>query len=423
MSERIPCSNPDCRNTILPSTAAANNGLCAPCIGDIRKKEREEYIRLNRRTVDQYEGIADRVEIAVIMLSPRKYDPLIAYAPAPLSVEQLFASLSAEDACQLAAIASRAMEDGNVNLAEDIGKSLATLTDWDLTEMLHAWLAKHHYWPSITFRMAKHEIRDAIIQSLTAGRANANHALSSLAWIGDDVVKNAFVQWDIQRPTWASSLHVIPSAYAHTAGWEIVNNSRRDLFHEHCLALTQADDGHSVAMVRTFQGTGRPCPWCGHELSHMLEIDLSDRAFAFLSFAGSRLPILTCHGCTCYGGAFFSKVEPDGTAQPHPRGIRPKWLPDTSQPWSEPAWRNIGVKLTPRRAIHAADWCMELKTSQIGGLPCWVQDSDYPQCPDCDKSMTFIAQLNEDDFPACEGTYYAFLCASCRTTATNYQQT
>jgi len=256
MPERIPCSNPDCRNTILPSTAAANNGLCAACIGSIRKREREEYIRLNRRTVDQYDGIADRVEIAVIMLSPRKFDPLVAYAPAPLSVEQLFASLSADDASRLATIAARAMEDGSVDLAENIGKSLATLTDSDLTEMLHAWLAKDHLWPSITFRMAKHEIRDAIIESLNAGRANANHALSSLAWIGDDVVKNAFVQWDIQRPTWASSLHVSPSAYAHTAGWEIVNNSRRDLFHAHCLALTQADDGSRSPLSGRFRTLG-----------------------------------------------------------------------------------------------------------------------------------------------------------------------
>lgn len=423
MSERIPCSNQDCRNTILPSTAAANSGLCAPCIGAIRKREHDEFIRLNRRTVDLYEGITDLVEIAVIMLSRRKYDPLIVYADAPLSVEELFASLSAEEASRLAATASRAMAEGNIDLAENIAKSLATLTDCDLTEMLHAWLARHHYWPSIVFRAAKPEIRDAIIHSLTSGEANANHALSSLAWIGDEMVKNVFVQWDTQRPSWTSSLHVRPSAYAHTAGWEIVNNSRRDLFHSHCLALTQVDDESPVAAVKTFQAAGQPCPWCGHELSNMLEIDLSEKMFTFLGFAGAQLPILTCHGCTCYGGAFFSKVESNGTAQPHPRGVRPKWLPDTSLPWSEPAWKNIGVKLTPRRAIHAADWCMELKSSQIGGLPCWVQDSDYPQCPDCSKSMTFVAQLNEDDFPACEGTYYAFLCAACRTTATNYQQT
>jgi hypothetical protein len=57
----------------------------------IAKKERDEFIRLNRKTVDQYEGITDPVERAVIMLSPRKHDPLIVYAPAPIGMEELFA--------------------------------------------------------------------------------------------------------------------------------------------------------------------------------------------------------------------------------------------------------------------------------------------------------------------------------------------
>ena len=133
MSERIPCTNPDCANTILPATAAANNGLCAPCIGAIKKKEHDEYVQLNRRTVNQYEGVSDLVEMAVIMLSPRKYDPLIVYAPAPVSSEALFAALTETEAARLAEIAQDALKSGNTDLAEDIAKSLATLTVHDLT--------------------------------------------------------------------------------------------------------------------------------------------------------------------------------------------------------------------------------------------------------------------------------------------------
>jgi hypothetical protein len=423
MSERIPCANPDCSNTLLPATAAANNGLCAPCIGAIRKKEHDEYVRMNRRTVNQYEGITDSVEIAVIMLSPRKYDPLIDYAAPPMSSEALFAALTNTEALRLAEIASNALTSGDTDLAEDIAKSLAMLTDYDFTEMLRAWVTRDHHWPAIVFRSAKPEIRDAIIDSVSNGRANANHALSALAWIGDDAVRQAFIDWDIQRPAWASKLHVSPSAYSETAGWEIVNDSRRDLFHESCFALTQVAYDQSVSSVKTFQPAQKACPWCGYELCHMLEIDLSNPSLAFLKFAGSRIPILTCHGCTCYGGAFYSKIKLDGNADPHPLGVRPKWLPDHSEPWREPAWKNITVALTPRRAIHAADPCMELKSSQIGGLPCWIQDSEYPKCPDCSNTMVFVAQLNEADFPASEGTYYAFLCTCCRTTATTYQQT
>ena len=73
----------DCTNTILPATAAANDGLCAPCVGKIRRAEWDEYVRLNRRTVDLYEGVTDPVEQICILLTSRKHDPLIVYAPAP----------------------------------------------------------------------------------------------------------------------------------------------------------------------------------------------------------------------------------------------------------------------------------------------------------------------------------------------------
>ena len=423
MPERVPCANPDCRNTILPATAAVNGGLCAPCVAAIRKKEYKEYVRLNRRTVNLYEGVNDPVEIALIMLSRRKYDPLIVYAPAPVTCEGLVGAFTEVEAVRLAEAAAKALKEGNVDLAEDIAKTLATLTDFDLTEILRMWVAADHHSPSIAFREAKPEIRDAIIQSLNSGRANADHALSALAWIGDDVVQKTFLKWDSEMPAWTSSLYISPSAYGRVAGWQMVGKTRRNLFHEECLAITQATQGQAADAVNVFQKTEQTCPWCGNSLFHMLDLDLSDPRFAFLNFTGLRLPVLTCHVCTCYGRGFFSKIDSAGKAIPHPLGVRPEWLPETSVDWGMPAWKDLPIRLKPRRAIHAADWCMELKTSQIGGHPCWVQDSEYPQCPQCSTTMRFIAQLNQDDLPGQEGTYYAFLCPPCRTTSTTYQQT
>ena len=423
MSERIPCANPICGNTILPATAAANGGLCAPCVSAIRAKEYDEYVRLNRRTVNLYEGVSDPVKIAIIMLSPCKHDPLIAYEASPVSCESLFAAFTELDAARLAEAAANAFRNGNVELAEAIAKSLATLTEFDLTEMLRAWVEEDRHWPAIAFRFAKPEIRDAIILSLNAGRANASHALSALAWIGDDVVCEAFLKWDSDLPQCVSKLHVSPSAYANVAGWEIVGGRRRNLFHEQCLAITQVPEGQENASAKVFQNTEQACPWCGNSLSHMIDLNLSDSRLSFFGFAGPRLPVLTCHACTCYGGGFSSKIDNEGATRPHPLGRRPEWLPENSSEFDGPAWRDMPFALVPRRAIHAADWCMELKSSQLGGLPCWVQDSEYPKCPECSATMRFIAQINEDDLPGNEGTYYAFLCAPCRTTATRYQQT
>ncbi len=80
------------------------------------------------------------------------------------------------------------------------------------------------------------------------------------------------------------------------------------------------------------------------------------------------------------------------------------------------------MTLQRRTAIHAADWCMGLPGTQIGGMPTWVQSPAYPKCPGCSRTMEFLAQLNNGQFPRHEGIYYAFWCPDCHTTATTYQQ-
>lgn len=390
---------------------------------EIARKKHQEYVRLNRKTVNLYEGVTDLVEMATIMLTPRRYDELIVHAPAPISKDELFARLDSAAAARLAAVACKALLEDKTDFAEDVAKHLATLTDHDLSAMQAAWVAANQCQPSVLFRAAGPAIRDAVIHAVESGETEPNSALCALAWIGDDVVAKIFSKWDVSKPAWASRLHVLPSTYARTAGWEVDGGSRHDLFHNTCLGLDAAETGQATTAVKTFSPAEGNCPWCGHALSHMIELDLAESQFAFLGFSGFRLPVLTCHGCTCYHGGFVAKIAQDGTPFPHPAGVRPEWLPDEAGNWEPPAWRDVPVSLTPRRAIHAVDWCMELKSSQIGGLPCWVQDAEYPTCPDCAKTMRFIAQLNEDDFPGHEGTYYAFMCGPCRSTATRYQQT
>ena len=62
--------------------------------------------------------------------------------------------------------------------------------------------------------------------------------------------------------------------------------------------------------------------------------------------------------------------------------------------------------------------------SQMGGHPEWVQDADYPHCPTCQRTMTFLGQVETLDIDEdAEGIYYAFLCAQCGKATTGYQQT
>ncbi len=77
-----------------------------------------------------------------------------------------------------------------------------------------------------------------------------------------------------------------------------------------------------------------------------------------------------------------------------------------------------------RHYMESADWLVPGVTfSQVGGLPTWIQDAQYPPCPECNNMMPFVGQLsNEDIEEYSEGIYYAFACRTYGIGAVNYQQ-
>lgn len=422
-ADRIPCKNPDCGNTILPATAKANDGLCAPCVGRIRQAKQEEFIRQNRRTANLYEGVTDPVEVIRLMLARRKHDPLIVYAPPSLTAEQAFAELSPLQQKQLAGLATDALRAGDKDLAEDIGKSLATLTEADLDEMLHAWLDLQHLWPSVTFRNAGPSVRDRILKMVGPGTVQLNHVLCALAWIGDSVVVEQFAEWENHPPPWRAKLHVGPGSYALLGGWELTPHGRRNLFFDDCFALHIAPDDQHASGVQLLSEQKARCLLCGDALVHLLEIPFEDAPQGCRPVSGIALPVLTCERCTCWSEFIFARLEKDGQAHWHPANPHAPHEHALGIEMERGPWHAKRVALKQRPAIQAVDWCLELPTSQIGGMPTWVQDTAYPKCPDCRQTMKFLAQLDNGAFSGHEGTYYAFVCSDCRVTATTYQQT
>ena len=422
-TERITCRTEGCGNTILPATAKANDGHCMPCVQKRLREERDEYIRQNRREEDPYAGITDVVEIIRVMHTPRPHNPLLVLRPPPKSAEELYSELNGEQADRLMGVAADAMRAGDEDIAEDVAKSLATLTDYSLDRLLHAWIDRNCFWPAIAFRGAGATVRDAVVGALESGAANVNAALSALAWIGDTEVQELFRRWEATPPSWRSGLFVGPADYAQVAGWELGAQRRRDLFHHECWAVTSATPSQtSDRSLRLMQEVDQRCPWCERQLVHMVELNLRDERFGFLGISGETLPILTCDACTCFGTGFMFSRFSDGTARLAAENKRPQWLPDDVASWARSPWKNQPVHLHRRHAIRAVDWCMPVTISQVGGLPSWVQDPSFPKCPDCSATMRFVAQLDNGQFPNHEGVYYAFLCGSCHVAATTYQQ-
>ena len=425
--EKTKCATPGCDHFILPATAARTGGRCMRCVNQEAQQQHAEFVRTHRRDVDPFAGLTDPVDIILTHHTPRKYDELVRYSAPPRPIAEYFAALSGAQAQRLIAAALNT-EDANV--AEDIARSLATMTSHDLSELQAAWIEAGELWPSVLFRGAPPAIRDEILRRLGAltsdwnDRISVKQALFALAWIGDKVVQRRFREWDVQPPPWGETLSLPPGSFAHAAGWELDAGRRRELCFPECWAIVPAPPASTMsAIVETFSPAAGNCPWCRRPLVNLIELDLCDPHFDSLEMTGVTLTVLTCEVCTAFATHIFAQLGDNGHGIWHPANGAPDHLPDDTSSWGASPWRDYRCEIVRRSSLTGSEYSSDIDGSQIGGLPGWVQDWAYPQCPDCRRTMTFLAQLDNSRFSGHEGVTYAFLCAGCRVTATCYQQT
>lgn len=80
------------------------------------------------------------------------------------------------------------------------------------------------------------------------------------------------------------------------------------------------------------------------------------------------------------------------------------------------------------------DWALSNSRenlNRIGGEPCWIQGAEYPECPACQRTMSFLMQL-DSDLPTADGDEwlwgsggicYGFWCDLCRVSGFLWQCT
>jgi hypothetical protein len=353
-----------------------------PCVQAKERQQREAHIRANRREVNPYEGIDDPLEILKLVHSPPKPDVLIRYLPPPRKPAALYAEL---DSGQIAAMVRHAhslLKKGDIHKAQDIAACLLAFVSADISSLLQELIRVEEVRPEFLFHRAAPQIRNLLTQHLArvAGhdRLLTDKLLSALAWVGDERVVELFAGWRAQPPAWASDLYIPAYQYAREAGWELSpDGQRRNLYHETCYPLIRSDAAMTASPVTVLTD------------ANLFEIDGTSEALAFL---GCRQQI----------------VVP---------------IADTKLVGDLPR-RSLILSTTKRSPWHAAMDSLPTQYSQLGGHPTWVQDSEYPTCGSCSKTMPFIAQIScEDVEQHREGIFYAFLCPDCAVTASTYQQT
>ncbi|MFN0671584.1 DUF1963 domain-containing protein [Escherichia coli] len=419
MTHRIPCKSPACISTILPETAARTNGYCMPCEQAQQQREHDEYIKKNKKIVNAFAGLSDPVVMLKLIHQPRKFDALIDWTPCPVPTDALYQQLTTDQAQLMADYATERFASGEYKLAQEICLCLAAFTQANLNAYFREWISyddldNDSYMP---FHRAPTDVRDRLLERVEDDAENRNFILQCLAWIGDDVVVERFAHWRNSPPPWRSSLYIEPEEYAHEAGWELTaEDQRRNLYFPQCFHLEMKSTG-SCEALRVVDERNDTCPNCALPLTNLFDVDLKATG---LSDNGS-FRVVTCECCTAYS-TIFGYMDSKGNAHLSAKNIPPAWLPDDVS-----EWRRLPVNSMRqgnlRSPLFAADPFLPVSFSQLGGHPTWIQDAEYPLCPQCSHTMMFLAQLDYADIEQYgEGIIYAFICPECRTTATSYQQ-
>jgi hypothetical protein len=422
MSEKVLCTQ--CKVSILKITAERTNDLCMPCAQKKCREEEQKYIEANRKEIDLYKDIDDLVEIIKIYHTKQKYDPLINYIPFKGNIEEVYKKLTEEDENRLTDLIIQEADRGNIDYLETIGLELMAYRSCDLFKVHQFMVDNNIYDPPVLFRNTHETIVDTLLQQVDEDVKNRDGILLALAWTGGQKVVSKFYAWRQKAPEWKDKLYIPPYEYPRYAGWEVESPSEvKKLYFEQCYPLLSSRDTMAVGSLQSCTQSNTRCQWCGKNLTNLLEIDLSESTFDFLTIEGKCLALATCETCIYATDILYMDFDANGNAKWSKHNIQ-KYPIDHDDYEKFPS-NTLYMSKNAQPAFYSAEGGALLKSfSQIGGMPTWEQDAAYPVCPSCQKTMTFIAQLSgEEVVSSGYGTYYIYICNECKISATNYQQT
>ena len=305
--------------------------------------------------------------------------------------------------------------------------NLACFQPGSLVPFHDQFIEKGLFYPGLIFHEASEQTTEKLVALIDSSpdQLLLNHLLTCVAWAGNQAAQKAFARWKAETPVWVSDLHVPPEAYAAVAGWELTAaGTRRDLFTRTAFPLVAPGTAPDVLGVTVGTPSKQTCPWCSRRLVSVLDIDPDSQALKSLKWQSGPFQVLTCDVCCCFG-TVFSQKSAAGDQQWHPANSRPDYLPNDAAEWDPVPEHALVLSGETRHFMTSANWLIVagVSFSQVGGLPTWVQDAEYPPCPDCSATMQFIGQVSNEDYDSFrEGIYYCFVCFDCGVTATSYQQ-
>lgn len=282
------------------------------------------------------------------------------------------------------------------------------------------------YWPYELYRDASPGTREKLIAALKKkDRQNANHILQCLAIAGGADVLAIFRELEARPQPWSKFLHVPPSVYAHAGGWTFDKDGNRiELNFAECYpvipaAIDSIDTRNAAVSVATPRED--TCPHCTSRLIDILTIDGNDKRLAFLGLSGKiRIPV--CPQCAAMCERSIVRYRPNGDSsvnQVEPFGTREKMC---DEEYAQMTSKRFTLTERPAPLFFARGNDESIVT--IGGFASWIQDFQYDPCPDCGKTMRYLASVPWEalsDYS--EGSLFLDICSDCRIISAIHQQT
>ncbi|HST60978.1 MAG TPA: hypothetical protein VLK84_19905 [Longimicrobium sp.] len=186
------------------------------------------------------------------------------------------------------------------------------------------------------------------------------------------------------------------------------------------------------AVPARFGGAGTAqCSACGRQAHHLLTLDPVPACLGVTSV--SALSLETCLHCIWENSELWWKHDEAGRPAAHPQQGEENYG-DTKGPLRATTVRLVP---TPARWYWQDARYEQENLTRVGGYPSWMESADFPSCPDCERRMPFLFQLDcvapgepsadgpeffGDDGepletvgePFSDGILYTFWCDGCR---------
>jgi len=277
------------------------------------------------------------------------------------------------------------------------------------------------YSPYSIYRNASPDVRDGLIAELLKPDCDeAGNIQACLAQIGDKMVQAVFIKLEESPLPWRENLYVNPSVYAEAGGWSFDESGNQTLVHETCYALNDNAKSSDKA-VSIGEKRDEYCSVCGCQMMDILTLDGRDERLAFLGING-LLKIPICPWCCCFTDDNVIRYQLDGIST-YTGNIAPCFKENKmrAEDIDKMTKNTYVLDGEPTNAFRSHG---EFSVPTIGGMPNWIQDWIYLNCPDCGKKMTYIMSIPWDCIAdGFEGTLYIEICIDCQVARVFHQQT